>query len=418
MENKYSGISVRTLKPSERAAHTDENHTPLVIEPLRTRSLDFLHGFMKENSAEIISALEKHGAILFRGFDVRSSSDFEEQVLAIQGMSGMSEMMMSEPGRTLVNGTRHVIHPSTNFKTGGTLDPVGGIHTESYYVPDVPRFISFFCQKPPLLGGETGLFNTCQIYSHLPEDLKLRLERQPYLAGMFSISQIGKRYNLSYDEAKSFCTKMGMSITDYRGDGYAFMYKPSVTEHPTTHEKALAIHFGGELNGHGLSPELIKAFAPDYSSFKWCLHRAVWSMPYLRRNLFMLRHPIVYFRDGPSLMGRIFESPNKIIPNSETDGLRVGHAFTKEDIKLLANLTRRYYSSFLWQKGDFIIIDNLKLAHAGMPGLGSRIIKVLMCNPLSMTYRKESSGLCKPKNDQATESWGAKILKPSAAAIS
>lgn len=417
MENKYSDVFARVLRPDERAIHSHEDQTPLVIEPLRSRSAAFLQSFMKENSSEIISDLEKHGAVLFRGFDIRSPAEFEEQVLAIQGMRGMNEFMMSEPGRTTVEGTRYVIHPNTNFKTGGTLDPVGGIHSESYYVPDVPRFISFFCQKSPSLGGETGLFNTCEIYKHLPEDLKVKLERQTYLAGIFSISQIGKRYGLSYDNAEALCKKMDMSITDYRGEAYAFMYKPSVTEHPTTHEKAIAMHLAGELNGHGLSPELIKEFSSDYSSFKWCLHRAVWNVPYLRRNLFILRHPIISLIHGPELMGRVFDSSESSIPSNETDGLRVGNVFEKKDIKLIAKLLRRYHSSFLWKKSDFIIIDNLKLAHAGMPGLGSRIIKVLMCNPLPMTYNKNSSGLYKLQNDGITECWGARATKLGAAAI-
>lgn len=415
MEKKYSDVSARLLRHDERAICSNEEQTPLVIEPLRSPSADFLQSFMKGYSLQILTDLEKHGAILFRGFDIRSASDFEKQVLSIQGMNGMSEIMMSEPGRTTVDGTRYVIHPNKNFKTGGTLDPVGGVHSESYYVPDVPRFISFFCERPPFLGGETGLFNTCKIYQHLPEDLKMKLENQPYLAGIFSISQIGKRYGLSDNDAEAFCQKMDMSITDYHGEKYAFMYKPSVTEHPTTHEKAISIHSAGELDGHGLSQQLINEFSSDYSSIKWLLHRVVWNTPFIRRNLFILSHPIVYFTYGSKLMGRYFSSSKYPIPSSETNSLRVGNVFSKGDIKLMAKLIRRYHSSFLWQRGDFIVIDNLKLAHAGMPGLGPRSIKVLMCNPLAMSYNKNSSGLCKPNKDDINECWGARFMKLGAA---
>jgi alpha-ketoglutarate-dependent taurine dioxygenase len=415
MENQYKGVTTRALRDDERAISSSEPQTPLVIEPLHSKNRNFLKRFMKENSCQIISDIERYGAVLFRGFDIHSAADFEEQVLSIQGMRGMSEFMMSEPGRITVSGTRHVIHPNVNFKTGGTLDPVGGIHSESYYVPDVPRFISFFCEKPPLLGGETGLFDICKIYNDLPERLKEKLEQQRYLAGIFSIWQIAKRYDLPYEVAKDFCEKIDMSMVDYHGDQYAFMYKPSVAEHPTTKEKSIIIHFAGELNGHGLTKELIRQFSSDYASFKWCIHRLVWSFPYIRKNLFALRHPIIVLTCGGRLMGRVFDSSSNVIPSRETDNLRVGNVFEKEDIQLIAKLMRKYHSSFPWKRGDFIIIDNLKLAHAGMPGLGSRIIKVLMCNPLNMTYGKNSSGLYKA--EEAAETRGAEVIKCSSTCV-
>lgn len=414
MEHKYSDVITRTLHDSERAIYTTETQTPLVIEPLRSKSPKFLQGFLKENSSEIISEIEKHGAVLFRGFNVHSPADFEKQIFSIDGMHGMNEIMMSEPGRTVVNGTNYVMYTNKKFKTGGTLDPVGLIHCENYYSPDVPRFVAFFCEKPPFLGGETGFFNIRNIYRDLPKELKAKLEGKSYLVDSYNISKIGKRYNLSSDQAEDFCRKIGMPIMDYKGDKYALMYKPSVIEHPATHEKSLIINFSEELNRHGFSELLQKEFYGDYSSLRWIAHRVIWKIPYANNIIFALNHPVLAFERSiyaKKLIGRLIKPPFPELPDEETKSYRIGNRFKYDDIILMAKLMRQYHSSFRWRKGDFIIIDNLKLAHAGMPGFGARTIRSLMCNPISITYNKDSIGVYKPKNDEIIESWGTKLAK-------
>jgi len=156
MDHRYTGVVTRTLRDEERRVPTSEAQTPLVIEPLQARDATFLQEFLESHSSELMEDIATHGAVLLRGFDVTSPADFERQVLSIRGMHGMNEVLMSEEGRTVVDGTRFVLYTNANFKTGGTLEiPV--FHNENYYVPDVPRFISFFCQTPSWLGGETGL---------------------------------------------------------------------------------------------------------------------------------------------------------------------------------------------------------------------------------------------------------------------
>lgn len=411
---KYNDVVTRTLHDSERAIYTTETQTPLVIEPKQSKSLAFLQGFMKENSPKIISDIEKHGAVLFRGFDVHLPADFEKQVLSINGMHGINEIMMSELGRTVVDGTRYVMHTNKRFKTGGTLDPVGGVHCENYYSPDVPRFISFFCEKPPLFGGETGLFNIRNIYRELPEDLQEKLEGKSYLVNSFNLLKVSDRYNLKPGQAEDFFKRMGMPIIDHKEDEYALMYKPSVIEHPTTKEKLLLINFSIELNRHNFRKLLEKEFARDYSSLKWFLHKIIWKIPYANLIISGLNHPVItlerYLYES-KFAKCLIKSPYAEFPYKEGKDFRIGNEFEVNDIKLIAKNMRRYHSSFRWKKGDFIIIDNLTLAHAGMPGFGSRCIRALMCNPISLTYSKDAVGLYKPDKNENAETWGARLAK-------
>jgi hypothetical protein len=49
---------------------------------------------------------------------------------------------------------------------------------------------------------------------------------------------------------------------------------------------------------------------------------------------------------------------------------------------VLAAAVRRRFSSFRWQRGDVLLVDNLKMAHSGMPGFGPRRLRAMICNPL------------------------------------
>jgi Taurine catabolism dioxygenase TauD, TfdA family len=173
---RYDGVVVRALSSAERRVNTNELETPMVIAPRQSNSPQFLRRFLSSHSNQLCEDIAKHGAILLRGFHIDSVTEFEQQVLSIRSMRGFSEIMLSEEGRTRVAGTNHILHTNTMFKTGGTLD-FNGFHCENYYVPDVPRYISFFCITPSWLGGETGLVNTAKLFGDLPPLLQQKLEK-------------------------------------------------------------------------------------------------------------------------------------------------------------------------------------------------------------------------------------------------
>ena len=148
---------------------------PLVIEAKEHKDLKFLQDFLKANSENLMDDVGKYGRFLFRGFDIQSDKDFENAILSINGLHGISEAFMSEHGRERVDGLKYVLHTNTIYKTGGTLY-LGGFHSENYYTTDVPGFISFCCLKPSTLGGETGLVNMEKVYEQLDDELKKKLE--------------------------------------------------------------------------------------------------------------------------------------------------------------------------------------------------------------------------------------------------
>jgi hypothetical protein len=90
---------------------------------------------------------------------------------------------------------------------------------------------------------------------------------------------------------------------------------------------------------------------------------------------------------------------------------RVGDVFTREEIEMLAVTIRKRYSSFEWKSGDLLIVDNLKMAHAGMPGFGPRLLRALICNPISVPCSPQGSGFHVPAENEFSETLGAQIVK-------
>jgi alpha-ketoglutarate-dependent taurine dioxygenase len=275
VEQPYDQGRVRYLRDSERAVSATARHMPLVLEPRADRSMGALQELLRANVDRLQRDAAEHGAVLLRGWDVADIRDFERTILAVPGMRGMNRVLNSEPGRVVVEGADYVLHPNTLSKTGGTM-VIQTIHTENFYVPDVPRYISFYCIQPSWLGGETGLVDMAGLYADLPPELQAELERAPLVTGIMSIDQLAQRYDLTAEEVEAFARAEGLAVTTL-GDGwFAIVYKPCVVQHPLTEMKALLINLSGELGGEGLTRDLHQMFLRDYRGLKWTIHRMAW----------------------------------------------------------------------------------------------------------------------------------------------
>lgn len=403
MEQRYPGVVVDILSTAERRVPTGETATPLVIRPLKSASSEFLSEFLASNSPQILADISRHGALLMRGFEIDSDIDFEKQLLSIRGVVGMREILFSEPGRTLSEGTQYVFSTNTLLKTGGALK-FGMFHSENYFTPDVPQYISFFCRTPSALGGETGLINTSGILASLPDAIKRRFEESSWLVSLVPITEVVHRYGVRAEEACTFIRSAGLPLVSCNGVSYVAIYKPSVIEHPITRERSLAIGFDF-LNG--ITKPLVDAFSLDYRGSQWLLHRLFWNSRWFE---------LAYNRIAYRRYNSISRSTGTIYLTTATPppaGIRsIAPTFSTSELQILSTLMRRYYSSFLWRRNDVLILDNLKIAHNGMAGLGDRELLVMLCNPLLFPTSSTSPGVhVATLFSLAEESLGAKLAR-------
>jgi len=376
---------------------SDENELPLVIEPNGPTDVSFLQNFLTTHSEQIKLDIARYGAVLLRGFDVASDADFENTVLSIEGFRGISDAFMSEQGRIHVDNLKYVLHTNAVYKTGGTLY-LGGFHSENYYSTDVPAYISFCCLEPSALGGETGLVNAEKVYEHLGDELKAKLERNNFFVSKWLVTDVAQRYQITTEQVEEICHHFDLPIIGAGNDKFVLMYKPNIFFHPITNKKSLQINLFEVLP---LNDEMRKCFMNDYPGKTWFWHRVVWHLPTaVMKTLETLYIACASLIHSPKesltiltskLKTRMAEMNKKSMPAFNDS--RVGSCFTKLEVKQLAKLIHRYYSSCLWKKGDIILVDNLKVLHAGMPGAGSRTIRAMICNPISMKYSFAQCGV-------------------------
>lgn len=391
MHHPYQGVTTRFLRDDERLILSNEKEMPLVIEAKDNKDTVFLHRFLQQHSREILDDIAKYGAVLLRGFHVASDADFENTVLSVKGLQGISDAFMSEQGRIHVSDLKYVLHTNAVYKTGGTLY-LGGFHSENYYSPDVPGYISFCCLKPSTLGGETGLINAEKLYEKLPEDLKQRLEKQSYFVAKWLLSEVVQRYQMPAEKIEQICREYDLPIIGSGDDRFILMYKPSVFEDPITKKKALQINY---FELQTLNIEMRKCFNDDYQGKEWFWHRFVWRLPkFIMRTLEFCYITVASLLYSPRESMAILKNKylTKKIEIPMFNSTKVGSCFSDDEVKLLAKLMREHYCSCLWQAGDVIIVDNKKVVHAGMPGAGDRLIRAMICNPIEIPYSAQPTG--------------------------
>lgn len=401
--NNYDGVTTRFLRRDERFINTLETEMPLVFEAKERKDLPFLEDFLRVNSDKLMEDVAKYGALLFRGFDVKSDKDFEDSILSIKGLRGITEAFMAEHGRERVDGLKYVLHTNTIYKTGGTLY-LGGFHSENYYTTDVPGFISFCCLKPSDLGGETGLVNMEKVYERLDAGLKKKLEENPFFVTKWLVSEVADRYKINAATVEKICRQFDLPVVGEGDDKLILMYKPSVFINPVTQKKALQINF---FSLPTLDTHLRQSFLKDYQGKTWFWHRFFWRLPY---SIFKsIENVFVFFI-------ALFHSPKEVLQMTQlkwkTDRAfkklnrkftKVNSPFTEPEINYLARVMKDFYCSITWQKGDILLVDNRKVVHTGMPGAGPRLVRALISNPLEMRYSEAQSG-CLFCQDSPTQS--------------
>ena len=404
MDNEYAGVTTRFLRQDERLVLSAETEMPLVIEAQESTSIAFFNQFLSTNSDQLLADITRFGAVLLRGFEVHSDKDFENAMLSIRGLQGISDAFMSEEGRIPAEGCQFILHTNAVYKTGGTLY-LGGFHSENYYSTDVPCYISFCCLTPSALGGETGLVNMTKVYDHLTAELKLRLEKNAFFVRKWLVSEVAKRYHLPAEAVINIAHQVGLPVIGRSSKQFILLYKPSVFIHPETKKKALQIN---QFEVIGLNEVLRKLFIKDYPGNTWFWHRVVWRLPRgVLKGLEIIYLMFASFFYSPKESLNILRTKIQTYIASkfhkkgklpEFNAEKVGDCFNKKDIKTLAKLMRTYYCSCLWQKGDILVVDNRQIAHAGMPGAGPRLIRAMICNPLEMQYFPTESGILDCKN--------------------
>lgn len=298
---------------------------PLLIRP-GAAGVD-LEAWIKGNGAAVEAGLFKHGAILFRGFDVKSVEEFEKCARAI------SPELFGEYGDLPPEQSGTAIYQSTPYPPHKTIL----FHNEASHTPRWPMKQWFFCVEPAREGGETPIADCRRVYEALPARVVERFSQKGlmyvrnFTVGLdVSWQQFYKTEDRSVVERR--CKEAGVDFSWKADGGLRTRHLcQAVAHHPRTGERV----FFNQVQLHHLS----------------CMP------PALRESLLSLFDEEdlprnVYYGDGTTIEDSVMEEVN-----------------------------RAYWqtcASFPWQTGDMLMLDNMLVAHARNPYSGRRKIVVAM----------------------------------------
>jgi alpha-ketoglutarate-dependent taurine dioxygenase len=159
---------------------------PLVLYP--TVADMNLAAWARLNRSFIEQQLLRYGALLFRGFNVKTAAEFEEVCLAISG--ALLEYRERSSPRSAVAGN---IYTSTDYPADQSIFP----HNEHSYSLTFPLRLYFFCETPALAGGETPIVSTRKVFQRLDEQLKERFRQKKWMY----VRNYGDGFGLTWETA-------------------------------------------------------------------------------------------------------------------------------------------------------------------------------------------------------------------------
>ena len=273
--------------------------------------------------------LEGAGAVLFRGFPVRSAEDFD----AFAQIFGYEDFTYAE---SLSNAVR--INLTARVFTANEAPPEIEIflHHEMAQTPIYPQKIFFCCLSAAEQGGASPLCRSDLLYAAFKA-------AHPEWASMFA--ERGLKYN----------THMPAMDDDTSGQGRSWKSTLSVAGRAEAEARLSALGYSWSWQDDGsivtTSPALpaVRRLADGSESFFNQVIAAYCG--WKRRD--DSRLPVITFGN------------DELIP--------------EEVLNTVADLSHQFVYPAQWQDGDVALVDNYRVMHGRYPYSGSRKRKVLVC---------------------------------------
>jgi amino acid adenylation domain-containing protein len=301
---------------------------PLVIRPA-AEGVDFPEWAARHRET-IEAELHKHGAILFRDFEVASVATFERFARAVS-RDLLEYGERSSPRTRLGAG----VYTSTDHPADQHIL----LHNEQSYTLSWPMKIWFFCVQPARAGGRTPIADSREIRRRLPPRIVERFERE----GVMYVRNYGDGLGLPWREVfqteepaevESYCRENLIEF-EWKGDGRlrTRQVRPAVRRHPKTGEEV------------------------------WFNHAIFF---HVRSLAEAERAALAALGEDELPFNTLYGEGSPIEPET-VEAIRAAY-----DASTVA---------FDWRAGDVLMLDNMLTAHGREPFEGPRKIVVSMAEP-------------------------------------
>lgn len=303
---------------------------PVVIRPLAA-GVDAA-AWARSHRDRLAQLLQHHGGVLLRGFGLQGANDFQRLLDAV-GIELMHYIEKATPRRQV---SEHV-YTSTVFPAEYAI----ALHNELSYVRQWPGRIAFFCEEPPAAGGETPLADVRRVLARIDPAIGDRFRRLGWTLVRNFGSGIGPSWQHSLAvatraEAEAYLRRSDTQWEWLDGHGESsrlrtFQRRAAVRRHPVTQEELWFNHVAF-WHPSSVPEEVRRGLQADFGQDH---------LPYN-----------TLYGDGSEIPGEV--------------AAHLRAAYEAETVK------------FPWQRGDFLLLDNMLVAHGRCPYLGPRRILTAM----------------------------------------
>ncbi len=315
------------------------NDFPLIIDGNGVADYE---KWFRDNKSDIESKLSQNAAILFRQFPLHTRADLEKTIKALVPEKNILDYRGgTSPREKMGEG----IYSSTKMPFFLKIP----LHSEMAYRKKFPKKIMFFCEKAPLAGGETPIVDIRKVYKDMPLSIRTKLESEGI---------IYYRHLKNFTQIRKFLTKLNPMI---EMGTWQFVFKTNDAD--VVNQYASENHYQTEWLSDG--SVILKTSLPArledkawFNSFHFFqVHSRIWGK--LITPIFKILSMLSGARDMSATTGKL-------------------NRLTDSEISQIVDAYEKNMTSFKWQKGDLLYLDNTKTAHGRNPYLGSRSILVAL----------------------------------------
>ncbi|NEE20696.1 TauD/TfdA family dioxygenase [Streptomyces sp. SID7499] len=287
--------------------------------------------WVREHRDRMGGEVAAHGAVLVRGLALGDRAAAVAAVRAVIG-DGMAEREGFAP--------RDAHAPGVYSSSHWPADQPMCMHHELSYVATAPRLLAFACVTPPVSGGVTALADARAVLRDLPADLVGRFEANGWRLTRSYNPLVGTAWQEAFGtedraEVERYCAENGITAVWQGDDALSTVQtRPAVLAHPDTGERCWFNQIAF-LNEWTMAPEvrefLTAEFGPEGLPFN------------------------TFLGDGSALDRPTVDHINEV--------------YEKHTVREP------------WQRGDLLVLDNVRVAHSREPYTGEREIVVGLGEP-------------------------------------
>lgn len=320
---------------------------PLTLTPKDGRQISAaqLADWTTNNRALLRGFALRHGAVLLRGCDLCSATDFGDFVGSLH-LADYEYLGGTALRRLVVPG---LVHTANDAPPTERI----GFHHENAMVPEPPSYVVFFCETPPLEGGATPIVHSAEVAAFLESSHPEFTQK---------LTSLGVRYVrvLPYETDRS----------SFFGRSWRETYGVSTADEAEQAMERLGISYewleGGDLR---TTTKVYPAFRLDERTGWRVFLNSVIGVYFTWNNSRNVGHKAVVFGDGSLLDAEAMQGLQHFVEERRVE--------------------------FKWQRGDVLVIDNTLVMHSREPFVPPRqILAALRGKPLAVDT--DSSSACRP----------------------